>query len=256
MKKSTDWFLELPSLPRGVRVTLIAGFHLIVFAAAFVGAYAIRFDFQIPASHAETMFAILPIVLAVKLAVFLAMGMFRGWWRYVSLHDVIALARALVVATGVFIAVNVFVAAPSGFPRSIYILDFGLAFLGLGAARGSLRLLREAMRSNIASSEDSKRLLILGAGDTGETLVREINKNKNLPFRPIAFLDDDPYRHKLRIHGVPVLGSCELIEDVVNAHEIEQIIIAMPSASRDQLRAIYERARKTDAEVKILPALE
>ncbi len=256
MKKSTDWFLELPSLPRGVRVTLIAAFHLIVFAAAFVGAYAIRFDFQIPASHAETMFESLPIVLAVKLAVFLAMRMFRGWWRYVSLHDVIALARALAVATGVFIAVNVFVAAPSGFPRSIYIIDFGLAFLGLGAARGSLRLLREAMRSNIASSVDSKRLLILGAGDTGESLVREINKNKNLPFRPIAFLDDDVYRHKLRIHGVPVLGSCDKIEEVVNAHEIEQIIIAMPSASRDQLRAIYERSRNTDAEVKILPALE
>jgi FlaA1/EpsC-like NDP-sugar epimerase len=256
MNKSTDWFLELPGLPRSVRALLIAAFHVLVFAAAFVGAYAVRFDFEIPAHQAEVMWSILPVVLAVKLAVFMALRMFRGWWRYVSLYDVIALGRALAAASAVFVLVNVFWAAPSGFPRSVYLIDFGIAFLALAATRGSLRLLRESLRSNLASTGESKRLLIVGAGDTGETLVREINKNKNLPYRPVAYLDDDVYKHKLRIHGVPVLGSCDMIEQVVEAHEIEQIIIAMPSASRDQLRGIYERSSKTDAKVKILPALE
>jgi FlaA1/EpsC-like NDP-sugar epimerase len=256
MPKTTDWFLELPSLPRSMRVSMIALFHVVIFAAAFVGAFAIRFDFLIPPKYLESMWHLLPVVLAGKLAIFLVFKMFRGWWRYVSMHDVVALAKALVVASGALVLINVFVMSPDYLPRSIYLIDFGLAFLGLSAARGSLRLLREAMRSNLAADSDAKRLLILGAGDTGETLVREINKNKNLPFRPVAFLDDDPYKHKLRIHGVSVLGGMSLIEEVVNAHEIEQVIIAMPSAGRDELRKIFERARNTDAEVKILPALE
>ncbi|MFW5968291.1 MAG: polysaccharide biosynthesis protein [Persicimonas sp.] len=256
MTRSTDWILELPSLPRRVRMVLIAAFHVVVFAAAFVGAYAVRFDFEIPGSHAETMWELLPFVIGIKLVVFMALEMFRGWWRYVSLRDIISLARALGFASGAVLLANVFIFSPETFPRSIYVIDFGLAFLGLASARGSLRLLREAIRSNLASTTDAKRLLILGAGDTGETLVREIKKNKNLPYRPVAFLDDDPYKHKLRIHGVPVLGSCEAIGEAVDAHEIEQIIIAMPSAGRDKLREIFERARKTDAEVKILPALE
>ncbi|QDG51699.1 polysaccharide biosynthesis protein [Persicimonas caeni] len=256
MRKTADWFLELPGLPRSIRVLLIAAFHLLVFAAAFVGAFAIRFDFDIPIKYQQSMWHLLPVVIGVKLTIFAVLKLFRGWWRYVSMHDVVALARALALAAGALVLVNVFVMTPEVFPRSVYLIDFGLSFLGLGAARGSLRLLREALRSNMAANGDAKRLLILGAGDTGETLVREINKNKNLPFRPVAFLDDDPYKHKLRIHGVPVLGSMNLIEEIVNAHEIEQIIIAMPSAGRDELRKIYERSRNTDAEVKILPALE
>jgi FlaA1/EpsC-like NDP-sugar epimerase len=256
MRKTADWFLELPSLPRSIRVIMIALFHAMVFAAAFIGAFAVRFDFAIPFKYQESMWELLPVVLAVKLAIFLVFRMFRGWWRYVSMHDVVALAKSLALASGAIVLINVFLIAPNVIPRSIYLIDFGLAFLGLATARGSLRLLREAMRSNLAADGDAKRLLILGAGDTGETLVREINKNKNLPFRPVAFLDDDPYKHKLRIHGVPVLGGMTLIEEVVKAHEIEQVIIAMPSAGRDELRKIFERARNTDAEVKILPALE
>lgn len=235
---------------------MIATFHLLLFTAAFWGAFAIRFDFEIPASYQETIIELLPIVLAVKLVVFLALKMFRGWWRYVSLYDVMALGRALMISSTVLVLINVFAVTPSSFPRSVYLIDFGLSFLGLAATRGSLRLIRESMRSNLASRTDAKRLLILGAGDTGETLVREINKNRNLPFRPIAFLDDDPYKHKLRIHGVPVLGSMELIESIVAAHEIEQIIIAMPSASREQMRLIFDRAHSTQADVQILPALE
>lgn len=235
---------------------MIAGFHLLLFTAAFWGAFAIRFDFEVPSHYQRIFFNLLPILLAVKLLVFLGLKMFRGWWRYVSLYDVVALGRALIICTAVLIALNVFVVTPESFPRSVYLIDFGLAFLGLAATRGSLRLIRESMRSNLASRSNAKRLLILGAGDTGETLVREINKNKNLPFRPIAFLDDDPYKHKLRIHGVPVLGSMELIETVVSAHEIEQIIIAMPSASREQMREIYDLAHSTEADVQILPALE
>lgn len=256
MRKTADWFLELPGLPRSVRVFLVAAFHMVVFAAAFIGAFAIRFDFNVPEQYAQSMWHLLPVVLTVKVLIFGALKLFRGWWRYVSMHDVVALARALALAAGALVLVNVFVMTPEVFPRSVYIIDYGLSFFGLAAARGSLRLLREALRSNLAADVDAKRLLILGAGDTGETLVREINKNKNLPFRPVAFLDDDPYKHKLRIHGVPVLGPMTLIEEVVGAHEIEQIIIAMPSAGRDELRKIYERSRSTDAEVKILPALE
>lgn len=255
-ESSSFWLDNLPRLPQPVRFVAVALVHLVFFTVAYLGAYLVRFDFSVPAAYHPSMWNGLFVILAVKMTVFAALHMFQGWWKYVSLTDVIALARALALASLAFLVVNVFVIAPNHFPRSIYILDLILALTLIGGARGSLRIMREATVHRAAKSSRCANVLIVGAGDTGETLVREIAKNRNLLYRPVAFLDDDPYKHGLRIHGVPVLGAIEKLEELAKIHHIEQIIIAMPSASHEQIRAVVDAARKAQIETRILPAVE
>lgn len=246
----------MPRLPRGVRLSIVLLMHVVIFAAAYVCAWLVRFDFEPPTDWQGVMWKTLWVVVAVKMIAFYALQMFQGWWKYVSLRDVTQLAKGLAVGSIGFMVINVFVISGGAFPRSIYILDFGLALFLIGGARGSLRILREAARSMQFSRADKINLLIIGAGDTGETLLREIQKNPNLPYRPIGFLDDDAYKHGLRIHGVPVLGAVSSLSEAVEKHGIAQIIIAMPSARREQMRRVIDATKATDVNTKILPAVE
>lgn len=255
-ESSSFWLDNVPRLPQPVRFVAVATVHLIFFTVAYLGAYLVRFDFSVPPAYHPSMWNGLFVILAVKMTVFASLKMFQGWWKYVSLTDVIDLARALAIASLAFLVVNVFMVAPKHFPRSIYVLDLVFALTLIGGARGSLRIMREATVNRASRSSRCANVLIVGAGDTGETLVREIAKNRNLLYRPVAFLDDDPYKHGLRIHGVPVLGAIDQLEELAKKHHVEQIIIAMPSATHEQIRAVIDAARKAQIETRILPAVE
>jgi FlaA1/EpsC-like NDP-sugar epimerase len=249
------WFEEPPTLSRSARILLIIFMHLVLFSMAYVGAFLLRFDnMELLRGWLPSMWRGLPLVLGCKLAVFALLRMYQGWWRYVSLYDLVSLARALAIAGAVVIMANV-LGDVVRLPRSIYVLDFGLSLVMLGGARGSLRLLREAARG-WGARVGAERLLILGAGDTGETLLREINKNPNLPYHPVGFLDDDTSKHGLRIHNVPVLGLIESLPELVERHNVTRIIIAMPSASRGELRRVLELTQATKLDTKIIPAVE
>ncbi len=164
------------------------------------------------------------------------------------------LAKALAIASAAFLAANIFFLGDV-FPRSIYVMDFGIALLILGGARGSVRIFRETNQTRQAKRK-TINVIIMGAGDTGEMLCREITKNPNLPFRVIGFLDDAAYKRGLRIHGIPVLGPISSAQDMVNTHNVKQFMIAMPSASKEDTRRVVEIAKQTGVPTKILPAIE
>lgn len=246
---------ELTALPAFVRMILVAGVHTVLFAAAYVGAYVVRFDLNVPDAWIDTVWKGLPIIVGIKLVVFGLFRMYQGWWRYVSLYDLVELARALAVSGALFLAVCIFgeVLSP---PRSIYVLDFGLSLVLLGGARGSLRLIREALSAYLPSSPERRNVLILGAGDTGETLLREINKNINLPYRVVGFLDDAPNKQGLKIQNASVLGPISRLKHFADKYSVSTVLIAMPSASSEQLRHVVEQSKLANVEAKILPAVE
>ncbi len=234
---------------------MLVGIHAGLFTVAYVGAFFLRFDFTLEPQFQAAMWAGLLPMLAIKLAVFGALRMFQGWWKYVSLYDLVALTRALVAASGVWLAVNVFLLTPENMPRSIYLIDFVLGLFLIGGARGGIRLLREQVASR-GGSGPKVPVLIAGAGDTGEALIREITRNRNIDYRPVGFLDDDPYKQGLRVHGIRVLGPMEAIPQLADKHDIEEVIIAMPSASREAIRRVVDLAQKADLKTRIVPAFE
>ncbi|TXD36664.1 polysaccharide biosynthesis protein [Lujinxingia vulgaris] len=255
MNTLSRWMEPLSRLPAGWRSVILALAHLVFFSAAYVGAFLFRFDLRIPAEYLPALGGGLLVLLAIKTAVFAYLKMFQGWWKYVSLYDIISLAYALAISALLFMAVNTLVLRPEIFPRSIYLLDFTLSLVLLGGVRGALRLVREAMALS-ATPRRARNLMIVGAGDAGDLMVREINRSPSLRLRPLLFVDDDPYKRGLRLHGIPVEGPIDRIAQLVARHDIEEIIIALPPEEQHQVRRVIELAGPLGVHARILPAVE
>jgi len=144
----------------------------------------------------------------------------------------------------------------TGRPRSIIAVDFAFSVLGIAGIRFFKRALSHAFSHARTGKQVGKRALIVGAGDAGVQLVRALKDEKQSPFFPVGFVDDDPTKHGLVIHGVRVLGSRSHLPDLIRQRNVASIVIAMPSASAHVLRETVELAREgVVKEVKILPFL-
>ncbi len=235
------------------RLTVWAA-QIVVFALSGVTAFLLRFDFVIPAAYRGHLIRGLLIWIVVKAIVFRLAKLDRGLWRYVSANDLIRLASGNVIASSVS-CILILLLAPVGFPRSIYLIDL----LACGMATSGLRLIvRMAVEatSNLRSSNAAEKCtLIYGAGDAGITLLREIRNNPRLLFRICGFLDDSPDKKGLRIAGIPVLGGGDEIEELVKKHNVESILIAIPSATGGEMTRILNLCHAAGTECKTVPGL-
>ncbi|MBW6520952.1 MAG: polysaccharide biosynthesis protein [Desulfoarculaceae bacterium] len=239
----------------------ILGVDLLLLVAAHLLAYVIRFDGVVPRDQWDSISAVLVFLLPAKLLVFHLFGVYRGMWRYTSLADLLNLFKACVVsgfiALGAILLLNRF----EGFSRSVFVLDALLTFLFIGGFRVSLRLACQTTFCLPFFGEDPgrrqrrKRLLIIGAGDAAEKLTREINDNKGLPYMVAGFLDDRSAKIGQQIHGIPVLGPIGDLAEYAFKVKAQEILIAIPSATRDQMQRIVELCRTCGIPFKTLPGL-
>ncbi len=230
----------------------------ILLAAALWLAFAIRFDFRLtlPNGHAWTIDIYLPLLpglLALKALVFWAMGLQRGTWRYVGLGDLAALAGAALAASllifGAYCLTQFAALRVAGqtflpvIPGSIFLLDFFLGAAAVGGAKVLARLIHEESRP--AAATGLTRLLVIGAGDAAEGLLREIHRMPERKYHVIGLLDDAQGKRKTRIRGVSVLGPISTLGAVCVRHQIGEVLIAIPSANHDQMRRIIGLCRAT-----------
>ena len=250
MRKARGFIQNLMAMHRPfVWATLIG-----MFAISGVAAFLLRFDFALPLEYRRYLAYALPIWIVVKIAVFYAAKLDRGLWRYVSAADLIRLAFGNLTASAVS-CILILLIAPSGFPRSIYVLDLLICFLATSGLRLTVRMMAEAM-SNLRSSKDAERsTLIYGAGDAGIILLREIRNNPQLSYRLRGFLDDRPDKKGLYLAGVPVLGGGDEAESLVRKHNIQTILIAIPSATGTEMTRILKLCHAAGAECKTVPGL-
>jgi len=237
-----------------IRRVFVWAAHLGIFALSGVGAFLLRFDLGIPLGYRRYLFYALPIWILVKIAVFYVAKLDRGLWQYVSVADLVRVAVGNVVASALS-CILILLIAPSGFPRSIYVLDL----MGCVLATSGLRLMTRIMfelTSNARSSKGAKKsALIYGAGSAGITLIKEIRHNPRLSYRLCGFLDDSPDKKGLRLAGVPVLGGGDEIEALVRKHNIETILIAIPSATGAEMTRILSLCHAAKVECKTVPGL-
>jgi FlaA1/EpsC-like NDP-sugar epimerase len=273
---------------RRQRATLSALAHLLLFGLAWFLAFGLAYNFKgsptlaAPilwvkslVTHVEPPKAglldwftdfFLPLlvpVLAIKLTVCVLSGLHRASWRYVSLRDVFAVARAAWWSfVGIFALYWALQYAPflgltqifgERFPDSVFILDFAGTIALVCGARQAVRLYHEEVRP--AAEGVLPKLLILGAGNAGENVVREILRMPVSRYHVIGFLDDDQSKWGAQIHGFEVLGPIEDIKRVCEAHSVDEILIAIPSATRARLRSVVELCQGTNLRFKTLPAL-
>ena len=175
------------------RRALVVAVHLLLWTAALLLALLLRFEFVVPQSYATILPALLVLSLSIRTIVHWRAGLFHGLWRYSGSRDLRSLIVAATISTAIYAAVWAFM-QPDTFPRSIFILDWAFSILIVGGLRFGIRTLREVTLQTSAppSGRPRSKLLVLGAGDAGEMLMREIVRTHAAKFQPVGFLDDNP----------------------------------------------------------------
>ena len=232
---------------RKLLITLSQIFLIIV---TYYGSFLLRFDFGLHRSTYDLLFATLPWVIGTKLLMFYCFGLLRGWWRYVGMSDLGDISKAALASLAVLYPAFQMFWAARGYPRSVLAIDFVLTILVVGGARFVVRAYTEHATTYAAQ----KDTLIVGAGQAGITIVRELKRNPSLGFKPIGFVDDDHTKIGIRIHGLKVLGDTSALPHLISRYEISSVLIAIPSATGAQVEKIINKCRQLKVNFKILPA--
>jgi FlaA1/EpsC-like NDP-sugar epimerase len=235
------------------RWAAIAAIYAALIAAAYLVAYLLRFDFAIPPRYQQTFLMTLPLLVAIRLAGFYLMGVYRGIWRYASVGDLVTILKATTVTTLAFTALSA-VVFELAVPRSVYVLDWVLCAGSVAGVRLLAILLRERrFRGGVWSAR--RRAVVVGAGDAAEMVLREFNRNLSSPYEAVALVDDDPSKLHTRIRGIEILGTIEDLPAVAAQSGAEEIIIAIPSATKAQMRRIFTICRGTGLTFRRVPPL-
>jgi FlaA1/EpsC-like NDP-sugar epimerase len=243
------------------RVTILFAFHAVVFAACYVFAYLLRFEFAIPGEFNETFRWSLPVVLGVQLLVGIAFGFYRGWWRYVGMADVVRLVFGLSIALALLLSLwyvgGLFGIEPRYVksPRGVLLTDWAFSLLSLFGIRVLIRLGRDRLRPAEAETLQ-KRVLIIGAGDAGESLAREIEHRPQLGMTVAGFVDDHRAKWGSQIRGIKVYGPIANIGRVADDSRSDEALIAIPSASGKRVREIIEHLSAADLPFKTIPGID
>ncbi len=252
-EKIARWSSPLLGALLRSRTTVKFFLTLGIFISAHYLAYLIRFEFDVPPETVVVMWRTIPVLVLAKAFGFLVFGQFSGWWRYVSIKDVLPIAAGSALGSVLFAAGVWWLWGPSHVPRSIYVLDWVNAMLLVLGIRYLIRMGREGLGRRRHVTE--RRVLIVGAGAAGQIIAREIAENVSLEMEQVGFIDDDPAKIGTRIHGVKVLGGHGVIADICRKYDVNEIIIAIPSSPAAVIRHIVEHCRDVTATVQILPRI-
>jgi len=240
---------------------------LLLLAGSLYIAHLIRFEFNIPAYFMDSYVRMLPFVLITKIFCFYFFDLYRGMWRYTSIQDLFNIIKAAGTSTLLIIFFIGIRYRFTGFSRSVFLIDWCLTVLLISSFRLGVRIYFENFAEKGArpsvqisllrlfreKSGDIKNLLIIGAGDGGEIIYREIRANAGLRYRVVGFLDDNRAKIGKKIHGVPVLGRINEIKVAAAKVKADEALIAIPSASGTQMRKIVEHCKNGGIEFKTIP---
>jgi FlaA1/EpsC-like NDP-sugar epimerase len=224
-------------------------------ALAWWLAFELRFDQGVPRYYDTLFRRTILIVVAIKLVVFVLFRFYDRWWRYVSVRDMWSALRG-VTAASLIASLTVYFFSPVAqvrLPRSVAVMDW---LLLLGLIAGTRLLARSVMeRPGAGLVARGKEVLVVGAGDAGQLVIRELQRNRQLGYTPMGLVDDDPRKKNLRIHGVRVLGTTDDLAHILRDNRPDEVLIALPSASGEVRQRIVNVTREGNVPVKTLPGL-
>lgn len=236
---------------------------LSIFLAHYL-AHCLRFEFVFDFSQVERCIGIMWWLIPMKLGAFAVCDLYRGMWRYTGIQDMVNLVKANVLASGAVVVFVLVVYRFEGFSRGVFAIDFMMTFLLTAGYRMSIRMYFDRQNGNggarlpfvvKTAPPSAKRVLIIGAGDAGEKTLREIVTNRDLSYDVVGFVDDDPRKVGMLIHRVPVLCDTARMGEFVTRYGIEEVLIAIPTASGKQMRRIVETCKDCRLSFKTLPSL-
>ena len=231
-------------------------FDAFLIAAAWRLAFFLSFDKKVPVYYRHYLhWPVIAEVVAISLVTFIVFGFYDRWWRYVSTRDMWGAFRGVTIASALtFLALYAFPPGhTSRLPHRIPALYYLLLLAFVAGTRLLARTLIERPQAGLVAR--GKEVLIVGAGDAGQLLIREMQRNRQLAYTPIGLVDDDPRKKNLRIHGVRVLGTIADLRHILRDNRPDEVLIAIPSAAGESRQQIVETCRAANVPVKTLPGL-
>jgi len=227
-------------------LSLVAQLALVVLANRL--AFWLRFDNAIPDWANQAFWQMLPWLIVIRGVAFIPFRLYEGLWRYTSIYDLQALIGGIASSSVVFFILTRTPLGPPTYPRSIFIIDALILIVFLGGLRMTRRFYSEFSRVR-----PGRRVLIFGAGDAGEQIVRDMKKNAWYAMQPIGFIDDDRSKLGRRIHDVPVLGTRNDLTVVLERFHPDEVLIAIPKADPSTMRSIVRLLEPFKLPIKTLP---
>jgi FlaA1/EpsC-like NDP-sugar epimerase len=227
---------------------------LVLCAVAFTLAFLLRFDFNIPSDQFRMLSIFIAPAVFIKVVTFFLMGLYRTIWKYASVKDFLNILWAVLLSSLVIVLI-VYFFYQGPFPRSVIAIDGVLTLAFITGFRFIIRGFKEFKSGSFKSQQKGKPVLIAGAGDTGATILREILKNPAISYLPVGLIDDDPAKLGSRLHGIKVLGNRQQMKAIIAAYQIEEVIICMPTASREIIRDIFFLCQEAGVPCKTLPGV-
>ena len=230
----------------------------VLFAISLFSSYLLRFDLSLPEHEFSQFIMLLPFVVPTKSIIFFLFGLYRGMWRYTSISDIWRLFKASFFSSLLVVSSILYLHHFKGYSRGVFLIDGILTFLFCGGFRLLIRLLYSRgliFRQREKLEERKKPIIIVGAGDAGEIVLREIINNPFRRYKVVGFVDDDPKKLGRSIHGIDVLGKIDELPYIVEKLGIEEIMIALPSATGRQMRRIVNICEGCGVPYKTLPSL-
>jgi FlaA1/EpsC-like NDP-sugar epimerase len=229
-------------------------------AIAYYLAFKLRFIDEperegIPTRYSELLIGSIGFVVVGKLIVFWLFGLYEKWWRYVRLPDYANIVKAAVISSAILMFALYFLRPfDVAIPRSVIVMDFLLTVVMVAGARTLVRIVIEHPGRRREASR-GRNVLVVGAGSGGQMVVRELQLNPNLGSRAIGFVDDDPRKRGMRMHGLKVLGSTGEIGRILDETHPDEVVIAIPSAPGEVRGKVVAACRERDASVRTLPTV-
>jgi FlaA1/EpsC-like NDP-sugar epimerase len=236
---------------------------IVITVVAVVVAFALRLEGDRVSDYIGSLYWMVLIGLLIKPTIYYFFGLYRRLWAYASINELTLIAGAVSVASTVFSAVmltlyivRIHDTRILNFPRAILPIDWLLSLVGIGGLRFSFRLLAESRAANKkVTPRKARNVLIIGAGDAGALVVREMQKNRQLGLRPIGYLDDDLAKQRHQMHGVPVVGRLADLRRALEHRPVDEVIIAIPSAGGKIVRLVTDICRLKGIPFRTMPGL-
>jgi len=247
----------------------VLGIDILLIMGSLFAANLVRFDFQIPHTYLVSFLKLIPVVLFFKIVCFYFFDLYRGMWRYTSLADLLNVIKASSVSSLLIICFVLLRYRFVDFSRSIFLIDWCFIIILIAGFRISVRVyfvhfseklsltsaIKKIWQILVRKPTDSMNLLIIGAGNCGEKIYREIRDNNTFKYNIVGFIDDDPEKITKKIHGVPILSRISDIDVVVRKLHVDEAIIAIPSANAQEIRQIITYCKNSGVAFKTVPGL-
>ena len=221
---------------------------LVLIILAYWSSYAIKFGPFSDSTQWKLFIRSIPIVLFVKMSAFLVMGVYRGLWKYTSIDDLIVFAKAVMLSSIASVIIILFTLRFEGFSRAVFLIDGVLMFFFLAGSRMAFRLFRQVLPAT--GNPNGRRVLIYGAGDGGELLLRELMNNRDLALSPIGFLDDDPAKSGKLIHGFRVFGGNGDLGSVCDQQQVDEVVISSLKMTDERIEEVVRCCAEREIIVK------